>query len=111
MNRRAPVLSAFSILSIAFCPLPARAQIAAPGDVYYQVHAVHRFQYGVFAGDYVPWADDTRNGTSLSFATSHDTSTVAGMLGIASSYSASAGILTADMSSYLSDSARTGLYN
>ncbi len=45
----------------------AHAQIAAPGDIYYSVHCVQKFQYYAFSTDIVPWEDFTDDGTTLYF--------------------------------------------
>lgn len=91
--------------------VPGVAQIAAPGDVYYQVHVDQKFQYYVFAGDVLTWEDTDFAGTSLATAVAHDTTTVQGSLGVSIDLAAEAGTFLADTGTSIAVAARTGIFH
>lgn len=108
-------LSLRPLAALAFVTLlgvrAASAQVAAPGDIYYSVRVVQKFQYYAFSSDVVPWEDFVDAGTSISGAAAHDTSEAAGTLGLSCSYAASAGLFTADFDTHMYMLARTGIFH
>ena len=90
---------------------PAAAQIAAPGDVYYDVHVDHTFKYGPFVDEIVTWQNDDYTGTSLSFSAARDTSVAGfGTSALATTVSATGGSFRAELLAELDGSARTGAF-
>jgi hypothetical protein len=92
------------------CVLPGRAEAAGPGDVYYSVHVVQKFQYYVFADDVVEWTNATYAGTSLNETAQHDSSTVLGTVGVFTSLQADSSVFTGDINSDITVAARTGIF-
>jgi hypothetical protein len=86
------------------------AQATDPGDVYYTAHVVQQFKYGPMAGDILEWTNETYADTLLVQTAEHDTATVLGVVGIATSIQASAGIFEADLAAGIDVDARTGIY-
>jgi hypothetical protein len=102
------VLLLFTLPALA---LPAMAQVAAPGDVYYDVHLDHTFKYGPFANNIVVWQNSDHSGTELGFAAARDTVLVSGASSsIATSIVATGGVFRADVNVAIDASARTGLF-
>lgn len=115
MNRSASAirlrrLAAAALLALA-AARPASAQIAAPGDVYYEVHVDQIFKYYAFAQDQVVWEDADFAGTSLAASAVHDTSDVAGTVHVGADFAADAGTFTLDASSSIDALVRTGIYH
>ncbi|MBK6735677.1 MAG: T9SS type A sorting domain-containing protein [bacterium] len=109
-------MAAAVVLLFTYCvtAAPAKSQVAAPGDVYYDVHLDHTFKYGPFANDIVVWQDSDYSGTAMGFAAARDTVLVNGAVSsIATSIVASGGVFRADVNTAIDVTARTGafLYN
>jgi hypothetical protein len=102
---------AATLALLALAAGPAFAQVAAPADVYYQVHVDERYKYYAFAADEVTWASFDTAGTALSWSYMRDSTVLAGVVGTAVSFDADAGTLSADLSSYLDLTARTGAFH
>lgn len=100
-------LACLSLLAAA----SARAQVAAPGDIYYSVHLDQKSQFYVSAGDVRVWENSDTAGTSLAGSASHDTSETAGWHGLSCTYTADAGTFAADFDTHMYMQARTGLYH
>ena len=110
--RSRPSMAWGTALAFAFLAgSPASAQIAAPGDVYYQVHVNQRFKYYVFVQDEVTWLDADYIGTSLSESAVHDTTMSQGLVGVAADFAADAGTFTADTDTHIDVDARTGIFH
>lgn len=100
-----------AVIVLLLLALPAMAQVAAPGDVYYDVHLDHTFKYGPFVDNIVIWQDSDHQGTGLDFTAARDTFLVNGATSsIATSVVASGGVFRADLNVALDASARTGLF-
>jgi hypothetical protein len=89
----------------------ARVQATAPGDVYYTAHVVQKFKYGAFGGDITEWNNQTYADTSLLQTAEHDTTTLLGVVTVATSILADAGLFEADLNSEITVSAIRGIYN
>ena len=89
----------------------AHAQVAAPGDVYYQVHVDQRFKYYAFPQDEVTWANLDWVGTSLAASSTRDTTMSSGLAGLSVSCEADAGLFTASFLSHIDESARVGVFH
>lgn len=114
MSFRLAMLSRW-VLALAIVPLlaagAAHAQVALPGDVYYTVHVNQRFQYYAFVTDVRIWENYDAAGTSLLGSAAHDTTELAGTLGISCAYEASAGRFTADLNTEMYMQARVGIFH
>jgi hypothetical protein len=110
-RRQAPRLIALAILLALAVARTAPAQVAAPGDVYYDVHLDHTFKYGPFVDEIVTWQNDDYTGTDLAFTAARDTVVVGfGSSSIATTVAATGGSLRAELSATLDGSARTGAF-
>lgn len=107
---RALVRAALALL-LLIAGSSARAQGAAPGDVYYELHLDQKFQWYVSPGDVRVWESVDAAGISLAGSAAHDTADALGTLGISCSWTASAGLFTADFDTHMYMLARTGLYH
>ncbi len=104
------VIAVLFVIAALFLPSPSRADVAAPGDVYFAVDVDQRFKYGPFANDFQVWADTTITGTSLLYTSTHDTTTTLGLIHISDGIHADAGLLELDVNSEMTIAARTGAF-
>lgn len=104
-------LAALALLPAIVGIRPASAQVAAPGDVYYDVHVDHTFKYGPFVDEIVTWQNDDYVGTSLAFTAARDTSVTGfGVSALGTTVSAAGGTFRAELTATLDGSARTGAF-
>ena len=106
-----PAPLALAFLLVLAVAGPAPGQVAAPGDVYYDVHLDHTFKYGPFVDEIVTWQNQDYTGTELAFAAARDTVVTGfGSSAIATTVAAAGGAFRADLSATLDGSARTGAF-
>lgn len=111
LRRRGPGVFALALLLTFAVASASPAQVAAPGDVYYDVHLDHTFKYGPFVNEIVTWQNHDYTGTELAFTAARDTVVTGfGSSSIATSVAATGGSFRAELSATLDGSARTGAF-
>lgn len=111
----ASVLAAIAIAIVlgagAVAPGRALAQVAAPGDVYYEFTISQVFDPGPFVGDEVTWANEQHAGLATAFTAAQDSVFTYGTSGVAADVAADGGALRADLSAQFHLDARTGMWH